>query len=882
MSRIKGAALARADLLRVLAAVGDNNRDNNAALVQGLGFFKAKAAQHFVGEQVMSSARASGGELLIPGTAMPTSTATPTPPRTPLRAPFFGITHLHLLEPTRTQQPQSVTQLTAADYLPLATGALPFHPLASNHRLASRMQAALLQQQASTMLDVARVLPQLARLRALTRWPRRTCAYPPARVCVLVDRSLAMRPYWDDQEQLVQVLAKWLGPNALATYTIPGDPWQPACAWLYGRMSGHTSEQTGAHTGAHADEHTGAHTGERPSAPARPPALLAPESGSVVLLLSTQRHSSRWQQAAQFLASKGARVLWHAPDTQTHDHDAGEILLTLLACACRIEPELVRAVRKLHPQTATKPQLEAQLWASPVLNAGYDVAVWQADKVAPYREKFARLPMQIQQQVLQTMRQVHAVRGQTIAVQETLAWAAHVAPATEARFAPEVWAATVWLQQLVAADQATRNQSGFAAFAEQIFTAHAHDANMLRRFEQPFAALWAIADCASQARGEASTALGALAAESVAAFVRLPDLDPPSRYFLRQRGAALVLTQDQRVEPCSPIGMPLVLSWLTLDNGRRQLIRTRNQAQVPLGRLVAGQTLTIETASMALTVAQVVPPFMAERGRDEYGLYAVWQVAGQPVRLRYIEPGQFTMGSNAAEQTTVLEKNESPQHQVTISQGYWLAETACTQALWQAVMGNNPSKFHENAGGGPQHPVEQVSWLDVQQFLSKLASILRAAGIENYQVSLPTEAEWEYACRAGTTTPFWFGENIQSDQVNYDGTHPYRNGKKGEYRAKTVAVEALPQNGWGLYQMHGNVWEWCADGFRVYADQSEMNPGLKQALKPDLTNDSGRAVRGGGWSSGALDARCACRGLYRPDGRDDGLGFRFALRSRHQ
>ena len=149
---------------------------------------------------------------------------------------------------------------------------------------------------------------------------------------------------------------------------------------------------------------------------------------------------------------------------------------------------------------------------------------------------------------------------------------------------------------------------------------------------------------------------------------------------------------------------------------------------------------------------------------------------------------------------------EGPQHQVTLSQGFWMFDTAVTQALWQAVMDNNPSKFKD-----PDKPVENVSWDDCQRFLVKLN--VRVPGLE---LTLPTEAQWEYACRAGTQTPFYFGDNITPEQVNYNGNYPYVGAETGLYRRETVTVKELPCNDWGLYQMHGNVREWCLDGMRNY------------------------------------------------------------------
>jgi formylglycine-generating enzyme required for sulfatase activity len=270
-------------------------------------------------------------------------------------------------------------------------------------------------------------------------------------------------------------------------------------------------------------------------------------------------------------------------------------------------------------------------------------------------------------------------------------------------------------------------------------------------------------------------------------------------------------------------------------------------------------------------------------GLDIIGPFANLSVTGangqHTQTFRYIAPGRFLMGSPEAETAGLDNSNvyedERPQHYVTISDGFWLADTACTQGFWQAIMGENPSRFTAENQGGPNHPVEQVSWNMIQPFLQKLSALL-----PNCLVTLPTEAEWEYACRAGTATPFSFGDAIDAGQVNC-GNYNYGGGK-GEGRGHTVAVKDLPANDWGLYQMHGNVWEWCADQPRNYAGEAVFSPGLNDALGAVADKGAVRVLRGGGWISGAQRARSAWRDHDVPDGRYDDAGFRLAVRSKSQ
>ncbi|MEL7263620.1 MAG: formylglycine-generating enzyme family protein [Planctomycetota bacterium] len=195
--------------------------------------------------------------------------------------------------------------------------------------------------------------------------------------------------------------------------------------------------------------------------------------------------------------------------------------------------------------------------------------------------------------------------------------------------------------------------------------------------------------------------------------------------------------------------------------------------------------------------------------------------------------------------------------QVTISDGFWIADTTCTQEMWAAVMGNNPSEFK-----GEKRPVEMVSHTDALEYCDRLNT-----RIPSLNLRLPTEGEWEYACRSGTDTAFSFGNTISSDQVNFNGNFPMEGMPKSEYRRTTIDCKSMLPNAWGLYQMHGNVSEWCQDWYGDYDPKGVMDP-------TGPSSGSVRVVRGGGWVSGAGSARSAYRGVGPPSGRGGGVGFR--------
>ena len=174
---------------------------------------------------------------------------------------------------------------------------------------------------------------------------------------------------------------------------------------------------------------------------------------------------------------------------------------------------------------------------------------------------------------------------------------------------------------------------------------------------------------------------------------------------------------------------------------------------------------------------------------------------------------------------------EGPQHYVDVPE-FWMGKYVVTQEQWQAIMGNNPSRFE-----GKNRPVERVSWNNATKFCEKLS---KKTG-RDYR--LPSEAEWEYACRAGTTTPFYFGETITEELANYRASETYADEPKGKYREQTTPVGQFPPNAFGLYDMHGNVWEFCQDVWHSDYDGAPVDG----SAWVNGGNSSYRVLRGGSW-----------------------------------
>jgi formylglycine-generating enzyme required for sulfatase activity len=215
---------------------------------------------------------------------------------------------------------------------------------------------------------------------------------------------------------------------------------------------------------------------------------------------------------------------------------------------------------------------------------------------------------------------------------------------------------------------------------------------------------------------------------------------------------------------------------------------------------------------------------------------------GNGVKLEMVEipAGTFYMGSPENEEGRL--NHEIPQHLVTVP-GFFIGKYPLTQAQYQAIIGKNPARFK-----GANRPVEKVSWNDAARFCQKLS---QKTG-KNYK--LPSEAQWEYACRAGTTTPFYFGESITPDLVNCNGNSPYAAAPKGQYRKQTTDVGAFPPNAFGLYDMHGNVWELCEDDWQKNYVNAPINGSALISLNANI-----KLLRGGSWYLNPGNCRSASR-----------------------
>jgi len=241
-------------------------------------------------------------------------------------------------------------------------------------------------------------------------------------------------------------------------------------------------------------------------------------------------------------------------------------------------------------------------------------------------------------------------------------------------------------------------------------------------------------------------------------------------------------------------------------------------------------------------------------------------------KMVHINGGTFLMGSPGDEYDRDFDET---QNEITVS-SFLIGMYQVTQKEYRSLMKKNPSHFK-----GDNLPVDSANWFNAIEFCNRLSkrdglepayrydelNVIWDRNANGYR--LPTEAEWEYACRAGTTSPFSTGDNITSDQANFNGDFPYVNEGHLVYLETTTAVGSYPPNPWGIYDMHGNVFEWCWDWHDYYVHRQYFNP-----VGPDSGRN--RVIRGGSWTNGGYVLRSAYRGIYIPSSSNERIGFRVA------
>jgi formylglycine-generating enzyme required for sulfatase activity len=811
---VKPSLSGRADLLRALAR---HDPALTAAMADLLGYHETPVAWR---EQTLSSAEPT------PQLQIDISISTETHYE-PVDVPFWRLEAYEAV--ALEERPPEPSTRTAADLLwRRRPAALPdFTPLAPPRVVLTRLRRVAAIRRASREIDAEAMVERLSQGNLVDTIPRRQRRAWGSDIYIVEDRARRLVPYWRDQDSVTEMLWHIYPPSGVTVARIEDGDSLPVVRW--------PKEQYGQ--------------------------LLSPLPGAIVLVLGDlgclategdnlrrfwlrwgrQLHSqqnpavalvpARIREIPPELARTWTIVRWDAASATLTElsprSEAGAVqrVLTLLALAVRVEPGLLRAVRCLLPDGRGDPGLEARVWQDAAIASRHSVAATlDPEQRKAYRRRFAAQDESIRRAVLGLMR----------------TWRASLH-------------AAVWFEEVLGLDEHSRRAlidsddwEDAATFVAEL-TATLHRAGQLS------------VDTAAWICRVAK---------------RLPEAAPPVRKALHDLfNLVRPHTADTQVptwfDPAvgSPAGQTVrrVTLWQVAD---RLLLRSADPSSTADHHpVVRGSPLgMMQTASGEVTIAieqrerlatdfwqTGEPPAWAQHwGWDTFGPWVTFRVGAVEQRLRWIPPGRFWMGSPEDEEGRY--DNEGPRHEVHLTRGFWLFDTPCTQALWSAVMGTNPSQFQ-----GEACPIERVSWEDCQTFIAALN-----AQLPGLDLRLPTEAQWEYACRAGTDTARYH------DDVNTIAW--YGANSHGE----THEVGQKSPNAWGLYDMLGNVEAWCDDGLRDYEQGTVSDPRGPTGAAVD------RVIRGGSWISPAQVVRAAYRRWYAPGYRRGYLGFRCSSSSESQ
>ena len=485
------------------------------------------------------------------------------------------------------------------------------------------------------------------------------------------------------------------------------------------------------------------------------------------------------------------------------DKDTAELtdqLLTRLAFALRVEPRLVRAVRRTLFDGRADAGIESYIWQHEAfVSRHHEAATFDPRSMHSLLPRFFRLEKEERRRIYELVRELRRDVYPGVWFSELLALERDVARGLldPAELRQAAW----WYQQrkrhLVASGAVDNPAANEPTWFRQVFARLPESVN----------------------QGIAARTL-----HEIEAVIRPDGEDRPE--FL---DPALLppTSQTERLIALRQVADRLVTRPFLSERGGRGLGSQTADDEPPgslLGLIRTRNGLIKIDRPADFWAGGTAPDWVAEWGRDSFGAWVILRVGDVTQRLRWIPPGRFQMGSPEGEEGR--DSDEGPQHEETIPSGFWMFDTPCTQALWEAVMGENPSRYK-----GPDRPVEGVSWDQCQEFLQRLN-----ARCTDLELKLPSEAQWEYACRAGRETPryredlneiAWYWENSQGE------THP---------------VGQKDPNDWGLYDTLGNVWEWCED---VWTEDYNKE---KEARAPRAAS-AHRVVRGGSWSNVARHVR---------------------------
>ena len=722
---------------------------------------------------------------------------------------------------------------------------IPSHSLASGPTVLTKVRRVSAFERTTGEVDVNRVIARLSRGQLLETLPRRSRRSWGPSIQLVKDRHERLMPYWTDQDEVEDILGRVYPSDGLRVAILGEGASEPRLPDPRGKAGS-----------------------------------ALPDPGTPVLVLgdlgALERDSDRcrrlWLEWGRRYVENGNRpvalvpcdpsaipaelaiywtiIPWEGPLGSAagapgpgRAEELARRILTLLSFALRVDPELVRAVRRLLVVGRSGAGIDSLVWQSEAFqDRHYRGATFHQDTARELQERIESEPVETRRRVYEIMEQIRRRTYEGVWHAERLGLEREGALVGLPQQGLE--RAANWfrrerplLEDLVpeegrSGERATWNRRVLTRLPRETYQGQAADA---------LHAIWPLISSTDQSP---------------------PDGLDPSRLPPSERDVQVF---ELRHFADNLLALPVS----GLPNGGEAESR---------GSLLG--SIRVRHPWIKVEPWTSLPSWVADWGTDQFGHWRTFQVKGVTQRLRWIPPGEFLMGSPVTE--VGRDHDEGPQHRVRITRGFWLFDTSCTQALWQAVMRKNPSSF-----GSPTRPIENVSRKGCEVFVKRLNRLLGGGSF-----ALPSEAQWEYACRAQTTTATYAGdlEILGSNNAPMlDGIAWYLGNcgvdfelpigidlsfwAEKQYDRKTGGTHPAglkAPNKWGLYDMLGNVLEWCRDGFDpgFYEKSPQDNP-----ISPSVADAPG-VVRGGSWSSNAPRVRSANRDAHDPGYRNFDLGFR--------
>ncbi len=899
------AAVGRADLLWMLHTLGGEEGTGVAVL---LGFERHSEDEREAPPQQREPSKPQVEE----------PPAAPAVRRPPLRATHFAVVSHESFPVETANEPEIETSGVVLDSVAAEAAATPrLQHLSPQRRLAVFLRRQLRARRSTPAVDVGRLIQHMARASLPERLPRQQRLHWTSDAALLIDFSLACVPLRSDLVELAETahalsggrlpvlwfdeVQGWLQrqPGRRADWKPVGErPLRGARHWLLAGSLGVTGADSARFAGwaRRIERHIG-----RGGEVTFLAGGLAPDARQA---LPVRTQATGWDRGRRFKLTRVGRLPYGV------GHDDTARLLAALSMAVVVEPTMLRAVRlALGLSTAA----ELAVWNHPDVEPCLIGMQIRRDRLVEYRGHLREWPLAARQQIASLVESHHAAHSRLIRLEEAALaadlagwnveavqgqWAEVLgtlrhAPDGEAareltgylqraglRAHPELWRTVPAMEHayvLARRDDLMAGVGVPVGVSVKTINRYADEASRLKEEARP---VWVIQTgpyLAVRTQPPSYGQFTLLETPPITGF----ELEGPDgvrhwrRLPLNTRVLGNLLPEEGPWTICTPFAESVIaevprpswaVEWGRDEKGFYVL------APSPIGGTERLDWVTPPHADDALQIAGgrgfhadsvFVGPGMFLGADLEFGLYLDVPFGTTSQRFRWIEPGEFWMGSPEDEEGH--QDNEGPLHMVRLTEGYWLAETACSQELWTAVMGSNPSKFQDD----PHNPVEMVSWDEIQDFLWEVNK--RLPGVK---AELPSEAQWENACRAGSTEAFSWGPDVNPSRANYLATESYAGGPTGDFRGRPVVVKFFPPNRWGLYQMHGNVLEWCADARRHYDNAVQLNPLGAAGDDPDAL----RALRGGSWALLPLTLRSAFRDRRPSDDKYADVGFRFCLR----